>query len=486
MQHMKKITPFLLMLFGLCHLVQAQTTGGTPAISPAKILQAQQLVSGPNRNPAKAFELFSQYAAQGSAEAMNALGILYDKGIGTTASSTNAISWFKKALDAGYIKAAYNLGMAYKQQLNFSQAYKYIVQAATTDAQAAYAQAYMLYKGFGCQQSYQQAFMLFAKGAAAGMSNSMYYTGLCYRNGYGIPVNTDSARYWLAEAAKKGNTMADEELRTAQPENLSMAGTLKEVIQEAQAAMPQKQAVNTYQKIKNTIPVAAVAGIYKGYLLKYDWSGSHVVEATPMEVQIRYENDSIKGLWQEGDSLSIPLNAKLTTEAMMFDKMQYSKINHYSDGKPELAIFQQAKLQLTQAKGQVYIGGNIQQFIPSRNEPAKPQFLALVRTAATVTDTSQQIRITHADGTAITTYALRAYPNPFASIINLDFTLTTASVVSTQLLTLEGKVVCQNQAGKLQAGSYTLPIQTQQLAAGTYLLVLTTGNHKTTTKVLKQ
>ena len=80
---------------------------------------------------------------------------------------------------------------------------------------------------------------------------------------------------------------------------------------------------------------------------------------------------------------------------------------------------------------------------------------------------------------------LRAYPNPFGGTITVDFELNETCTVSTQLLTMDGKVVYNNPAGTLTAGSYTLPLQTQQIAAGYYTLVLHYGNKIRTAKVVK-
>lgn len=72
------------------------------------------------------------------------------------------------------------------------------------DAQSVYALAYMQYKGLGCLQDYDSAVILFAQGAFLGRDNSMYFYGLCWRNGYGLVKNEDSAKYWLQRPASLG------------------------------------------------------------------------------------------------------------------------------------------------------------------------------------------------------------------------------------------------------------------------------------------
>ena len=81
--------------------------------------------------------------------------------------------------------------------------------------------------------------------------------------------------------------------------------------------------------------------------------------------------------------------------------------------------------------------------------------------------------------------SMNANPNPFSANLSIDFELNETCKVSTQLITLDGKVVYDNPAGTLTAGSCTLPIQTQQIAVGYYTLVLKYGIKVRTSKVVK-
>jgi len=69
--------------------------------------------------------------------------------------------------------------------------------------------------------------------------------------------------------------------------------------------------------------------------------------------------------------------------------------------------------------------------------------------------------------------------------ITVDFDLTEAAPVTTQITTLQGKVVYSNAAGVLAAGHYTLPIQTQQISAGYYVVMIKYGKQVKSTKIVK-
>jgi hypothetical protein len=111
-------------------------------------------------------------------------------------------------------------------------------------------------------------------------------------------------------------------------------------------------------------------------------------------------------------------------------------------------------------------------FSPQRGEPSKPLMIALVRTDSTLTAKKLQ---------------LRAYPNPFTNILTAQFEIPQPKEVEIQLLNIGGSVIYRNNAGKLEAGHYSLPVQVGSLPAGIYLLKFMYGNKWfTSTKVVKQ
>ena len=470
----------------LLGIIQLNAQIGKDSLSNARLILAKSYINGTGskRQPEKVIELLTESANAGNGEAMNAIGVIFRTGTGGIKDSLKSIEWFRKAANAGYINAWYNLGNAYKETMDFANAYQSYCKAADMgDAHSIFLKGYMLYKGLGCTQDYKQAAALFAQGAELDKPRSMYFYGLCYRNGYGIAMNLDSARYWLGRSAEKGNGFAMDELMKKLPENVEIAGTLSSKIKAAQAAMPNKNKVNQYRKVEHKITRNDVAGAYQGYLLKYDWSGQHVIEANKLELILSSVKDSLKGLWKEDDSIALPIQAQFTPDAIIFNQLHYGKTSHYSQTKIESTVFQKAYLQLTSSNREVYLSGNIQGFVPKDNEPQKPLFLALVRVSGK--SSKGKIPIVSQNNTPITTAPLRAYPNPFNGIITMDFELKVPCNVTAQLYTVNGKLVYSNPAGRLSAGSYTLPMKTQQVAAGYYMLVLRCGDDIRRAKVMK-
>ena len=442
---------------------------------------------GKDYNPAKAFDMFTKSAALGNARSMNAIAMQYKQGLGVVKNDEKALEWFAKAGNAGYTKAWYNMGMMYKDKLDYTNAYLYIDKAATMgDPQSIFSKAYMLYKGFGCQQDYKKAVQLFKQSADSGQAKSMRFLGLCYRNGYGVAINIDSAKYWLLEAKENGDNKAMDELMAKEAEHKPVAGKgLADKIKAAEAISTTHNTakVNVYQKVENTMQASEIAGTYSGYLLKYDWSGQYVIEANKLYVNLTVDHDTIKGNWLEDDTIALPIRAYATKGGLVFDSITYSKTNHYYPTNAEKLVFEKAAIKIIKTDTGVYLAGNIQQYRAEVNEPAKPLYVALTRTSST--KESSRLNLLNADGSLITNSPIRAYPNPFGNSLTVDFNLKQSNNVTTQLLTLDGNVIYSSPTATLTAGDYTLPIQVGQVPSGYYIVKLRCGNTIRTAKVVK-
>jgi hypothetical protein len=468
-----KTTLYSLLLLGAINHAIAQTTTATPADS-ATMQQAWQYLKGINSplDPTKALALYTQCANNGNAKAMNAVGMQYKLGIGVTANDTTAELWLTKAANAGYTKAWVNLGELYKHAdpPNYEKAYNCYVQAASMGYSGGiYEQAYMNYKGLGCIQDYEKAYELFRSISYTGNIHAMYFLGILFRNGYGVTLNTDSARYWLAKSAALGEHQSRGELKFKSSENSfdtsSWVGKIKAI--QAPGALP----VNQYTKVPNHVAAADIPGNYTGYLVKYDWSGQHIINVSSLNVQLTNSNQSLTGVWTEDDSITLSLTATLTQDSILFSNMQYSRADHYHP-KGLQHIFQNASLQSTRNGDTVYLAGNLHLFKPSDKEPGKPLYAVLSR----IENNAYNIN---------NLAPLQIYPNPFANTINVNFVLQNTATIYTELYTLSGKLVYKTPEQTLQAGSYTLPIQIN-VAAGTYIVKLYNGKQVQTATVVRQ
>lgn len=376
------------------------------------------------------------------------------------------------------ISQNYKLALQYKNgngvPIDYGKAYSYFKTAAELgDPQSNYAIAYMHYKGLGCQQDYAKAAKLFAQGAKQGRDNSMYFYGLCWRNGYGMVKNEDSAKFYLKLAADLGYKQAVMELQMKSSENSkdSLARVLLNQINNA--AIPDKKALNAYFKVRPHIASAElISGDFSGWLIQYDWSGTHIVATKKLQINLSLSQNKITGKWIEDESDTAKIAATISGDSLMFNNTKYGRMDHYSAGTFIKYDFQNAKLNLIQKGDSAFLAGTIEMFSPQRGEPSKPLFVALSRKAPIAETNTNRLKLT-------------AYPNPSHNLLNAEFDLPLKSKVIIQLYSMEGKILYNNASGLLEAGKYSLPITVQNIPAATYILKIVCGNASQSIKVVK-
>jgi len=79
---------------------------------------------------------------------------------------------------------------------------------------------------------------------------------------------------------------------------------------------------------------------------------------------------------------------------------------------------------------------------------------------------------------------IRVYPNPVKSTAVVDFELTQAGKTEIVIFDQQGRVVLTQQLGQVAAGKQIIPVNTEALKAGSYLLQLRTNEGNRTTKFL--
>jgi tetratricopeptide (TPR) repeat protein len=137
---------------------------------------------GVPKDYALAVTWYRRAAEAGNNTAMDSLGWMYDHGEGVTQDYQQALSWYRKAAEAGNNHAMNNLGWMYEN-------------------------------GKAVTQDYQQALSWYRKAAEAGNSSAMDNLGSLYENGKGVEKDQQRAIDWYRKAAKLGNQDAINDLK---------------------------------------------------------------------------------------------------------------------------------------------------------------------------------------------------------------------------------------------------------------------------------
>ncbi|MDF1874162.1 sel1 repeat family protein [Sulfurimonas sp. SAG-AH-194-I05] len=148
-----------------------------------------------------AYELYSQLAKQGNADAQTSLAFMLQKEQACEKDEPRALELYIKAAEAKQPYALFNLAILYGNGIGGAshdqfKAHDLHMEAATRNVPPAmYEVALMLERGLGCMQNYSEAAFWYEEGAKRGHLESFNNLGALYKEGHG--VEQDNARTFL-------------------------------------------------------------------------------------------------------------------------------------------------------------------------------------------------------------------------------------------------------------------------------------------------
>lgn len=186
-----------------------------------------------DKDYATALREWQAAATQGDAKARNALGYLYEHGLGVTANPQQALKWYTAAAEQNYGPAEYNLGLLYRKgagvPANRDLAVSWLTKAAANGvAEAQLDLGNILYdKGNG---NPKQAMHWWEMAANKGVPAAAFNLGFLYANGKGVQKDDAQAVHWYRLAAKNGYAPARDALKVlhANPEQQVVPATAPE------------------------------------------------------------------------------------------------------------------------------------------------------------------------------------------------------------------------------------------------------------------
>ncbi|KZS23261.1 HcpA family protein [Wohlfahrtiimonas chitiniclastica] len=153
-------------------------------------------------NPKRAKAYFEAASEKGSAEANNALGVMYDQGIAVKQNKVRALNYYKAAADMGLAAAQYNLAVHYYENDPKNPALMYYLNEAlkqnNSSAQLFLGQIQLE------QGDVKKAYRNLSKAAAQEQPDALMLIAMMNKEGKGTPKDSAAARHHLMQATELG------------------------------------------------------------------------------------------------------------------------------------------------------------------------------------------------------------------------------------------------------------------------------------------
>ena len=308
-----------------------------------------------------------------SASAMEALGLAYIGGIGVECDTAKAVALLEEAGRLGVKDAYHALGMIYKYgegglRQDFRRAYGYFCTGAERGSvRCIYAKGFMLYKGLGCRQDYQQAALTFLPAANSRDENSWYMLALCSRNGYGLEKDSAAAAFCLKRAARMGSRDARDELARPHEETYMHAVYADSA---EYSFIP-----DSLPAVKPTVGGAALAeGHYSGFVVTYDWSGKYILGEQPLAMTVSSVGGELSGELSI-DSVDTAYRGSLSGGRLVFASGGVTLPERYERGGKMDYRLDSMVLDVGDGK----VTGRLNLYSTKLKEPGRPMYFELRR-----------------------------------------------------------------------------------------------------------
>lgn len=141
------------------------------------------------------------------------IGNIYLQGLISPPDTTKAIDWFLKDSEKNNLKAHIALGNIYYVRKNYVESFKYKMKGAELgDANSLNSIGYMYHQGEGVAKDLNQAFKYYAAAADKGYPMAMHNVGVMYTYGAGVDKNLLAAKTWHEKALAAGYVASKERI----------------------------------------------------------------------------------------------------------------------------------------------------------------------------------------------------------------------------------------------------------------------------------
>ncbi len=153
---------------------------------------------GVRENKYEANFWYQAAARQGCIDAQFNLGRQYYFGKGMAKDKEAALYWTEQAARAGHVRSQFFLGAIYEDRKEFKEAVKWYKKASDAGFLPAKSSLAVCYgNGTGVKQDYKEAINLLKEAADAGDDHAIFNLGISYLKGWGVFQDIKQGLFWL-------------------------------------------------------------------------------------------------------------------------------------------------------------------------------------------------------------------------------------------------------------------------------------------------
>lgn len=157
-------------------------------------------------------------ARTGGVAAQQILGLMHEKGLGTPVNRVIAADWYRRAAEAGNVKAQFYYGRILNEggggaRRDRELAFTWFTKAANAgEAEAMAAVGRALSRGEGTKRNKSEGLRWYEQAAVKGVAEAQYQLALIYKDGDVVAKSESLALEWMEKAAKRGHQKAQAEV----------------------------------------------------------------------------------------------------------------------------------------------------------------------------------------------------------------------------------------------------------------------------------
>lgn len=466
-------TIFLCLLSSVVVSVTGQGNNANRVAPPDSAIMAQalKLLYGVNHEVdyVKAHQLLNYLANKEFADAFNALGQIYNQGLGVEVDLARSLMCYDKAHQLGSLSGTINLSTAYRRGDGAPRNYKLAFELADYAAQKMHPKGYYLagnqiFKGLGTEQDYEKARIYFEKGAALGNKECIYMLGVIYMKGYGTEPDYEKSRKHFKSAMDRGHGWVEDIIRQGEFEKEDRNRDRR--LYKLKSGNSSK--LDTLIMFPNSAKGDELEGNWQGTIYNYDWAGRVLDDEREIKVSSELFGDELWLTWCENDKPLYRIMMQKGTQAWV--------VRHFTSltGEPVPNYrFRQMRLSIDNNNDSKIIYGNLLQYSNRSGERMPPSAFALKLQDDT-------------PGKEATVSVLRVFPNPFVDKFSVEIELAVTGEVAIEVYDMAGRRVYRQPFITFPEGMHTIPVMLKNMNEGGYVVhIIGPGVIKTETLIKK-